>query len=489
LACLSALAVAFCFSRGWLLHYGDAEAHLDIARRMVDSLTPGYDQVGTVWLPLPHWLMLPFVRVDAWWRSGLAGAIPAACCFVIGGSFLFAAVRRIFGTAAAFAATVLCALNPNLLYIQSTAMTEAVFFACLTALLYFSVRFRETEGWPSVIGAGIAACAGTLTRYEGWFLIPFVAAWFLIAARRRRITVACVFGVLAALGPLFWLGHNWWLSLDPLAFYRGPYSALTIQGGSSYPGKGDWRKAFLFYRTAAQLCAGLALTLLAAAGALAALAKRAFWPLLLLALPGCLILWTMHSGTVPIFVPSLWYGSYYNTRFGLASLPLLAVAAAGLVAVVPQRARPVAAVLVVLAGTIPWLVYPRPENWIVWQEANVNDAARRQAAREGADYLAPLYQRGEGIFTSFSAKTTPIYRQMGVPLRDTFTGDNGLPWDAAVKRPKLLLWQQWAVALPGDAVQAAVDRAGCYTLEKSIIVNGAPAILIYRRTGGNHGTP
>jgi len=183
---------------------------------MVDSLTPGYDQVGTAWLPLPHWLMLPFVRVDAWWRSGIAGAIPAASCFVIAGSFLFAAVRRIFQSgAAAFAATALCALNPNLLYLQSTAMTEAVFFVCLAALLYFTVRFRETQGWPSVIGAGIAACAGTLTRYEGWFLVPFAAAYFLIAARRRRIEVAGVFCVLAMLGPLFWLGHNWWLSLDP----------------------------------------------------------------------------------------------------------------------------------------------------------------------------------------------------------------------------------------------------------------------------------
>jgi len=217
--------------------------------------------------------------------------------------------------------------------------------------------------------------------------------------------------------------------------------------------------------------------------------KRTFWPLVLLALPGCFILWSMHSGAVPIFVPSLWYGSYYNTRYGLAALPLFAVGAAGLVAVVPQRARALLAALVVLGGTVPWLVYPRPEHWIVWQEANVNDEARRQAAREGAAYLALLYQPGEGIFTSFSAKTTPVYRQMGVPLRDTFTGDNGLPWDAAVKRPELFLWQQWALALPGDAVQAAIDHAASYTLEKSITVKGAPAILIYRRTGGNHGTP
>jgi hypothetical protein len=176
----SAAAVWFFYSRGWLLYYGDAEAHLNIARRIFDSQTPGYDQIGTGWLPLPHWLMLPFAGVDEWWRSGIAGSISAAACFVAAGAFLFAAVRRVFeSAAAAVAATALLALNPNLLYMQSTAMTEAVFLAALMALAYFSVRFRETQGWGAVVGAGIAACAGTLARYEGWFLIPFAALYLL----------------------------------------------------------------------------------------------------------------------------------------------------------------------------------------------------------------------------------------------------------------------------------------------------------------------
>ena len=93
--------MAFFWSHGWLLYSGDAEAHLDIARRMVDSRTPGYDQVGTAWLPLEHWLTAPFAGVDAWWQSGVAGAIPSAACFVVAGCFLFAATRRLFRSAAA----------------------------------------------------------------------------------------------------------------------------------------------------------------------------------------------------------------------------------------------------------------------------------------------------------------------------------------------------------------------------------------------------
>ena len=65
-----------------------------------------------------------------------------------------------------------------------------------------------------------------------------------------------LFSFLAALGPLFFLFHHWWLTGDALDFYRGPYSPRAIQGNAAYPGRDDWREAFLYYRTAAQLCAG-----------------------------------------------------------------------------------------------------------------------------------------------------------------------------------------------------------------------------------------
>jgi hypothetical protein len=223
---------------------------------------------------------------------------------------------------------------------------------------------------------------------------------------------------------------------------------------------------------------------MAIAGAAASLAKRVFWPLALLALPGVFYIWSIYSSATPIFVPSLWPNSYYNTRYGLAALPLLAVASAGLVAIVPHRLRAITAALVIAAGTVYWMAHPQPVNWITWEESRVNSEARRAWTREAAEYLAPRYVRGSGIVTSFG-DLTGIYRQAGIPLRETFTGDNGLPWLAAVRRPELFLWQEWAVAIRGDAVAAAVVRDGRYSLEKSIMVEGAPAIEIYRRTGGN----
>ena len=73
----------------------------------------------------------------------------------------------------------------------------AMFFACLMGLFYFTVRFGTEQSWGSVAGAGITCCLGTLTRYEAWFLIPFVAVYLGVVAKGRRWLVAAVFALVA----------------------------------------------------------------------------------------------------------------------------------------------------------------------------------------------------------------------------------------------------------------------------------------------------
>jgi hypothetical protein len=489
-ALLSACAVWLSSSQGWTLYYGDAEAHLNIARRIVDSRTPGYGQIGTGWLPLLHLLAMPLAARDALWRSGLAGAIPPAVCFVVGVTFLFAAVRRVFRSATAGAvAAALYALNPNALYLQSTPMTEPIFFAGLAGLLYFTVRFGETQTLGSAVGAGIATFAATLTRYEGWFLIPFAAAYFLFAARRRRFRAVMVFGAIASLGPLVWLAYNGLVFDNVWEFYSGPASAKAIQGGLPYPGNGDWKTALIYFGWAVRASAGAPLFFVAAAGAVAAIWKRAFWPLALLALPGVFYVWSMHSSGTPIFLPYLWPHSYYNTRYGLALLPLLAFCGAALVALVASAgsrglAGGIAAVAVVALAIAPWLLNPHPEAWITWKESEVNSTARRAWTKAAANFLAVRYHPGDGVFTSFGDYTA-AFRDAGIPLRDTLTGDNGPAFLAAQLRPDLFLWEQWALVTGGDPVQTAVNRARRrgpnYDLVRRIVVKGAPVIEIYER--------
>src|ERR1700745_405157 len=84
LAAVAAIAATFYFyQHHMLVAYGDAESHLNIAKRVVDSLTPGFAQLGGIWLPLPHILMAPLVWFDPLWRTGLAGSIVSGTAFVI----------------------------------------------------------------------------------------------------------------------------------------------------------------------------------------------------------------------------------------------------------------------------------------------------------------------------------------------------------------------------------------------------------------------
>src|SRR5450631_3941000 len=99
-AAVMAGAVVYFHRTGRTLYFGDAEAHLDIARRIVDSRTPGWSQFGTTWLPLPHLLMIPLVRNTQLSITGLAGAITAALAMSIAAAFLFASVQRIFARTA-----------------------------------------------------------------------------------------------------------------------------------------------------------------------------------------------------------------------------------------------------------------------------------------------------------------------------------------------------------------------------------------------------
>src|SRR5208282_262410 len=81
------------FQHSDILLYGDAVAHINIARRVIDSQTPGLLQLGTVWLPLPHLLMVPFIFSTTMWQNGGGGSIPSMIAYVFGVVGIFRLVR------------------------------------------------------------------------------------------------------------------------------------------------------------------------------------------------------------------------------------------------------------------------------------------------------------------------------------------------------------------------------------------------------------
>ncbi|MGH9581231.1 MAG: hypothetical protein ACRD2R_09560, partial [Terriglobales bacterium] len=137
-AAASLLAFVYFLRRDELLLYGDAVAHLNIARRVFDSRTPGLLQLGTVWLPLPHLLQMPFVYSDWLWRTGVGGSIVSMASFVAGTLGVLRLARGLGTGGAAWLAAVIFAANPNLLYLQATAMTEPLYLALwVWTLVYF----------------------------------------------------------------------------------------------------------------------------------------------------------------------------------------------------------------------------------------------------------------------------------------------------------------------------------------------------------------
>ncbi len=458
----SALAIAFVAWHGWTLWYGDGEAHQNIVRRIFDSRTPGYEQIGTVWLPLPHLLMLPFVQIDALYRSGVGGALGAAIGFVCAGLFLFHGLRRLFGSVPAWAGLLAWTLNPNLLFQQAIPMTEPVSLCCVLGLFWALARLRDTQSWGGAALAGLFATLGTMARYEAWGLLPVGALCVLALSGERRVWKTVLFCGIAGICPLYWLAHNQILFGNALEFYNGPYSAIAINqryvdaGGFRYPGDHDLRKGLLYYRTAAALCLGAPLLYAGALGLLVAVFKRAWWAAILFFTVAMFYVLSLYSGGTPIFVPGLFPNSYYNLRYGLNAMPLACLGIAALVALLPGgKPQKVAAVLLLLLAISPWAMYPRGGNMACYMEAERNSQDRRYWTGRAVKYLQSEYHPGDGIFMSFGDQTG-IIRQAGIPLRETLHEGNGAAWQAALQRPDISLLEEWALCFKDDKISKAL---------------------------------
>lgn len=478
--------------QGYTQFYGDAQAHLNIARRVLDSRTPGVLQIGTVWLPLPHLMMMPLAGNDILWENGLAGAIPVSACFWLGGVLFYLALVRIFHSRwAALGGISALALNPNLLYLQATPMTEAIFVAALAGVLYGCTRFAERPGFLWATFSGVFALAGAMTRYDGWFLLPFIALFLLWKGGTRRWFYTVVFCLVAGAGPVWWLAHNWWFWGDALEFYRGPYSAKAIyqrqlaSGMSPYPGDGNWLEASRYFLTAAYLVAGSSLFLLGLAGVVLGFIRGPRWGALLLLIPGVFYVVSIHNAGTPIFVPDLWPNAHYNTRYGMALLPALCFGIGMIVSTMRPTWRPWGAMIALTLVSVPWALHPGPDGWVCWKESDLNSRARRQWLGETATYLKRMYAPGSGILLSFG-DLTGVLQLSGIPLRDSLHEGNHPLFRGAANSPEYFFREEWALCHSGDDVARAMVRAQNSGIAvrkvREIRVGNALPVEIWRRS-------
>src|SRR6185369_5046271 len=129
------------------------------------------------------------------------------------------------------------------------------------------------------------------------------------------------------------------------------------------------------------------------------LARRNWWPLVLLSLPAAFYVWSIHSSSTPIFVPTLPPFSWYNTRYAIAVVPLAAFAAGAVIKLLPLRHQVGAALVLALGTTAAWAL-SGPAS-ICWKESEVNSEARRAWTTQAAEFLVREYRPGSGVVFPF----------------------------------------------------------------------------------------
>jgi hypothetical protein len=431
-----------------VLAFWDAQAHLDIARRVGDSLTPGLQMLGTVWLPVPHLLYLPLVMVDSWWWSGLAGGIIGLAAYVTTAIAVHDIARRRLGPGwPTWIAAGAALLAPSFLYLQTTAMTEPLLLAFLTGSVALIDRWWDAKDSPGLLVlAGFAAALAVGSRYDGWFFV--LVAVPLVWWRSRRITDVLRFAAAPGAVVLLWLLYNRYYFGDPLEFQRGVWSAAAQQASLAeqglLPTQGAPLRSLVNYLGATVLSCGAVVTALGLAGAVRG-ARSPGWPALLLlgaVLPFNVL--ALVAGQSVITLPWLEPRGVMNVRYGLMMLPLLALGIGYLVprAGIPPWSRAVGAVVAVLTAAQVAL-------W-AWQwPAQVGTVREGLAIRDGdrvqmdaSRWLATHYDRGR-VLVSSAFNVSPRSR---IAMRDRI-----YPWS----------WElgEKALARPADVVDwVIVDR-------------------------------
>jgi hypothetical protein len=187
-------------TQGLVLSHYDAKAHLVVARRVFDSITPGWQQIGAVWLPLPHLIQILPTQVDAFYRTGAFASLVSIVSFSI---MTWAAARLVLamtGSAlGAFTAAVLLIANPNLLYLQSTPMTEPLMLAVVFVVLFWLYEWVEAAPARIPTRLGVALFAAAWTRYEAWLILAAALAAVAYVLTRRGMALKRVAGVLTSL--------------------------------------------------------------------------------------------------------------------------------------------------------------------------------------------------------------------------------------------------------------------------------------------------
>ena len=470
-------AWVFYLREGLVLSHYDAKAHLVVARRVIDSLTPGWRQLGAVWLPLPHLIQIVPTQVDLLYRTGAVASLVSIACL---GVSAWAIARLVLSATAsrlaAATSTALLVLNPNLLYVHTTPMTEPLLIAVVLVMVLWMCEWLagppETSS-PSKLGWILFVAAWT--RYEAWPIITTAIAAAALVLWTRRHSIGSIVRQVwrlarwpLAAGALFlvnskvtvgaWLVSSGFYVRDPTYDGLAGKVLLAVWWGT--------------HRLSGYLIEIVALTMAALLIA-RALTRRTDAALVV-------IVALFAAATVPAF--AFYEGHPFRIRYMLplacACIPLCGLA-------VGRQPRPGIRVLLAIVLVASALVESPP--WsrqapllIESQLDALNGVGRQQVTR----CLAGGY-RGEKVMASMGSLAHYMQElsREGFVIRDFIHEGNGAVWDLALETGPaphagwMLVEEQ---AEGGDALAERIRRVPAFAAGMSRVCEGG-GVALYRR--------
>ncbi len=446
---ISVCATYISYKYNYILAYNDATAHLNTARRIVDNLTPGFVQVGSVWLPLLHIIEIPFVLNYFLWQTGLAGSIVSGIASICAGLFIYKLTTDVTKSRIAGLFSVLVYLsNVNMLYLQSTAMFEPLLIALATGAVYFLYKWTQSYALKDLIFSAFLTMLATLTRYDGWALFIAISAYVFLFSffvyRRAKEGPVIMYIFLAGFGIFLWLLYNHLIFGNALYFANSEYSAKAQQDilyeRGALPTKNNFSLSLVTYSLAVTVNNGILVVITALVGLLWYIKNNIksvsrFAPLLLLVPFGFNIV-SLYLGQSVIWMPMLppYYPTYFNARYGILVLPGLAfligyfasrniVTKAISLAIIMFQV-----VLFMNPAVIP--LFGEQIGIITLQDTVSTVNAQTKSA---SNYLHTQYQGGLILVSSASADAF-IFRA-GIPLKNFITEGTGHYWAESLSSP------------------------------------------------------
>lgn len=451
LAIVSILFFLRFYTNGLALAYNDARSHLDIGRRVVEGLKPGIAQLGSVWLPLNHLLMVPTIWNDFMWHSGLSGSIQSMLAFVVTGIIIFKFLEKmsvgLLGRLVGVAAFI---LNLNILYLQSTAMTELLLLATMTIGCYYLLVWHQKDNILDLIKASFWIMLSTLVRYDGWFLLSFAA--MLVAFhtwRQRGYKVAegvfILFCTMGGFGIFLWLLWNQLIFKDALYFALGPFSAhaqqAQLSNAGDLPTKLDlWLSTKIYFYSFFYNSYTIPAILALVGGLFVAFDKRItgatkMASLSLIAPLGFNIL-ALYLGFSVLFVQGISGNTWFNVRYGVMLAPSVAIFIGFLV----DRSKSLRWVTIGILTFVLFFAFANGDA-VTIDDARVGSSQKNVSEVSG--YLNKHAANQPGFILISVASHDAIIFSSGLPMARFIHEGTGAYWTAATTAPDR--WARWIV--------------------------------------------